>query len=147
LYRRFESTRFEFRFGSGKTKKIETITIKKSEIMMNIKNHVQLVGRLGANPEVKVLESGKKLARFQLAVNESYTKASGEKVNKVQWHSVIAWGHLAGIAEKLLQKGTQVTIDGKLLNQVFTNKAGEKRSATEIVASELFVIGRPATTA
>ncbi|MCU0360157.1 MAG: single-stranded DNA-binding protein [Bacteroidia bacterium] len=115
--------------------------------MMNIKNHVQLVGRLGANPEVKVLESGKKLARFQLAVNESYTKASGEKVNKVQWHSVIAWGHLAGIAEKLLQKGTQVTIDGKLLNQVFTNKAGEKRSATEIVASELFVIGRPATTA
>jgi single-strand DNA-binding protein len=145
LYRRFESTRFEFRFGSGKKQKI--ITIKKSETMMNIKNHVQLVGRLGANPEVKVLESGKKLARFQLAVNESYTKASGEKVNKVQWHSVIAWGHLAGIAEKLLQKGTQVTIDGKLLNQVFTNKAGEKRNATEIVASELFVIGRPAITA
>ncbi len=115
--------------------------------MMNIKNHVQLVGRLGANPEVKVLESGKKLARFQLAVNESYTKGSGEKVSKVQWHSVIAWGHLAGIAERILQKGTQVTIDGKLLNQVFTNKAGEKRSATEIVASELFVIGRPATTA
>jgi len=114
---------------------------------MNIKNHVQLVGRLGANPEVKVLESGKELARFQLAVNESYTKASGEKVSKVQWHSIIAWGHLAGIAEQILQKGTQVTIDGKLLNHMFTNKAGEKRSATEIVANELFVVGRPATTA
>lgn len=115
--------------------------------MMNIKNHVQLIGRLGANPEVKVLESGKKLTRFQLAVNESYTKASGEKINKVQWHSIIAWGHLAGIAERLLQKGTQVTIDGKLVNREFTNKDGAKRQATEIVASELFVVTRPATTA
>ena len=114
---------------------------------MNIKNHVQLVGRLGANPEVKVLESGKKLARFQLAVNESYTKASGEKVNKVQWHSVIAWGHLAGIAERILQKGTQVTIDGKLLSREYTNKAGDKRNTTEIVASELFVVGRSANAA
>lgn len=115
--------------------------------MMNIKNHVQLVGRLGANPEVKVLESGKKLARFQLAVNESYTKAGGEKVTRVQWHSIIAWGHLAGIAERILQKGTQVTIDGKLMNHAYTNKAGEKRNATEVVASELFVVGRPVTAA
>ncbi len=112
---------------------------------MNIKNHVQLVGRLGANPEVKVLESGRRLARFQLAVNESYTKANGEKINKVQWHSIIAWGHLAGLAEKMLQKGTQVTIDGRLFNQVFMNKAGEKRQSTEIVANELFVVGLPAT--
>lgn len=107
--------------------------------MTNIKNHVQLVGRLGANPEVKVLDNGKKLARFQLAVNQSYTKKDGEKVNNVQWHSVIAWGHLAGIAERILQKGTQVTIDGKLLNRLFTNKEGVKKNSTEIVANELFV--------
>ncbi|HQQ94580.1 MAG TPA: single-stranded DNA-binding protein [Bacteroidia bacterium] len=110
--------------------------------MMNIKNHVQLVGRLGANPEVKELEGGKKVASFQLAVNESYTRQNGEKVSKVQWHRVIAWGHLAGIAERILQKGTQVTIDGKLQNREYTSKQGDKRSSTEIVANELFVISK-----
>ena len=114
---------------------------------MNIKNHVQLIGRLGAKPEVKVLESGKKLVRFQLAVNERYTAANGEKVNKVQWHSIVAWGHLAGIAEKLLQKGTQVTIDGKLESHRYINKAGENRTSVEIVAQELFVMNQPAKAA
>lgn len=104
-----------------------------------MKNHVQLIGRLGANPEVKVLENGTKLARFALAVTETYTTKKGEKVNDVQWHSVVAWGQLASIAENLLQKGTQVTIDGKLFNRRFTNKEGLKRSVTEVVANELFV--------
>ena len=106
---------------------------------MNMKNHVQLIGRLGANPEVKILENGTKLARFTLAVTETYTTKKGEKVNDVQWHSVVAWGNLASIAERLLHKGTQVTIDGKLFNRSFTNKEGLKRNITEIVANELFV--------
>src|SRR3954464_10954239 len=101
---------------------------------MKIKNHVQLVGRLGANPEVKVLENGNKLARFSVAVTETYTTKAGEKVTDVQWHSIIAWGNLAGIAERILQKGTQVTIDGKLFNRSYTNKEGIKRTLTEIVA-------------
>ena len=111
---------------------------------MNIKNHVQLVGRLGANPEVKVLENGNKLARFSIAVTETYTTKKGEKVSDVQWHSVVAWGNLAGIAEKILQKGTHVTVDGKLFNRSYTNKEGEKRSSTEIVANELFVTSKVA---
>ena len=106
---------------------------------MNMKNHVQLIGRLGANPEVKILENGTKLARFTLAVTETYRTKKGEKVNDVQWHSVVAWGNLADIAERLLHKGTQVTIDGKLFNRSFTNKEGLKRNITEIVANELFV--------
>jgi len=105
---------------------------------MNIKNHVQLVGRLGAKPEVKVLENGNKLAKFNVAVSETYKTKSGEKVTDVQWHSVVAWGNLAGIAEKILLKGTQVTIDGKLFKRSYMNKEGEKRSSTEIVANELF---------
>ncbi len=112
--------------------------------MTNIKNHVQLVGRLGANPEVKMLDNGNKLARFSIAVTESYTTKKGEKVNDVQWHSIVAWGSMAGIAEKILQKGTQVTVDGKLFNRSFTNKEGVKRSSTEIVANELFVISQKA---
>lgn len=107
---------------------------------MNIKNHVQLVGRLGANPEVKVLENGNKMARFNIAVSETRQSKTGEKVTEVQWHPIVAWGNLAGIAERILQKGTQVTIDGKLANRSYTNKEGQKRNSTEIVAKELFVM-------
>jgi len=114
---------------------------------MKIKNHVQLVGRLGANPEVKVLENGNKLARFNIAVTQTYKTKSGEKVTNVQWHSIIAWGNLAGIAEKILQKGTQVNVDGKLFNRSYTNKEGLKRSSTEIVVNELFVFTKTAQAA
>jgi single-strand DNA-binding protein len=110
--------------------------------MMTIKNHVQLIGRLGANPEVKVMENGNKLARFNIAVTETYKTKAGEKVTDVQWHTVIAWGQLASIAERILSKGTQVTVDGRLFNRSYTTKEGVKRSTTEIVASELFVFTR-----
>ena len=107
--------------------------------MKNIKNHVQLIGRLGANPEVKILDNGNKLARFNIAVTETYTSKNGEKVNNVQWHSIVAWGSLANIAERILQKGVQVTIDGKLFNRNYINKSGLKQNSTEIIANELFV--------
>ena len=107
--------------------------------MKNIKNHVQLIGRLGSNPEVKILDNGNKLARFNIAVTETYTSKNGEKVNNVQWHSIVAWGSLANIAERILQKGVQVTIDGKLFNRNYVNKSGLKQNSTEIIANELFV--------
>lgn len=106
---------------------------------MNIKNHVQLVGRLSANPEVKILDNGSKLARFAVAINESFTNKKGEKVTNTQWHVITAWGSLANIAERILYKGTQVTIDGKLVNRTYVAKDGSKRTSTEIVANELFV--------
>lgn len=111
---------------------------------MNIKNHVQLIGRLGANPEVKILENGSKLARFNIAVTESYTTKKGEKVNNVQWHAIVAWGSLAGIAERILQKGIQVTVDGKLFKRAYINKEGAKQNSTEIIANELFVLSQKA---
>jgi single-strand DNA-binding protein len=104
--------------------------------MMNIKNHVQLIGRLGADPQVKTMENGTRFARFTLAINETYTNKKGEKVNTTQWHQVIAWGSLAVIAERILQKGTQVTVDGKLVNRTWTDKEGIKRTNTEIVAND-----------
>src|SRR5688500_5421521 len=107
--------------------------------MMNIKNHVQLVGRLGADPEIRILENGNRLARFSIAVTEKYTTKAGEKVTDVQWHPIVAWNNLAAIAEKILTKGTQVTVDGKLFRRTYTGKDGVKRTNTEIVANELFV--------
>lgn len=110
--------------------------------MMNIRNNVQVIGRLGANPEVKVMDNGSKLARFAVAINETYTNKKGDKVTNTQWHNVIAWGNLAGIAESILQKGTQVTIDGKLISRTYTDKQGVKRTSVEIMANELFVISQ-----
>ncbi|MBS1650913.1 MAG: single-stranded DNA-binding protein [Bacteroidetes bacterium] len=102
-------------------------------------NYVHLNGRLGAEPTIKELENGNKLAKFSLAINTAKTNANGEKDFNTQWHTIVAWGDLAALAERLLHKGTQVKIDGKILNRSYTNKKGETKTYSEIVASDLFI--------
>lgn len=106
---------------------------------MNVKNKVQLIGNLGSAPEIKILESGKKLARISIATNEIYRNNKGEKVTETQWHNVIAWGKTAEIAEKILQKGAEVLIQGKLINRSYTDKDGNKKYISEVEASELLL--------
>ncbi len=108
--------------------------------MNAIKNKVQLIGYLGANPEITNLEGGKKKVALSIATNESYRNGKGEKVTETQWHNVIAWGKLAEIAEKYLVKGTEVAIEGKLLNRNYTDKQGIKRYVTEVQANELLIL-------
>jgi single-strand DNA-binding protein len=110
--------------------------------MMTIKNRVQLIGNLGATPEVKDLDNGNKVARFSVATSEFYTNKKGEKVTETQWHNIVIWGKLAGIAEQLLKKGSQVVIDGKLTTRNYTDKEGAKKYFTEIVANELLLIDK-----
>lgn len=112
--------------------------------MNTLRNKVQLIGNLGANPEVVNLESGKKLAKFSIATNESYKNAQGEKVEDTQWHNVIAWGKTAEIVENYLTKGNEVAIEGKLVNRNYEDKEGNKRYVTEVVASELLMLGKKA---
>ena len=109
--------------------------------MNNLKNKVQLIGNLGMNPEIKTLESGKKLAKFSIATNESYKNAKGEKIEDTQWHNLIAWGKTADIIEKYLQKGNEVAIEGKLTNRSYDDKDGNKRYITEIVVNEILMLG------
>jgi|TARA_B100000809_G_scaffold70283_1_gene67759 single-strand DNA-binding protein len=109
--------------------------------MNNLKNRVQLIGNLGMNPEIKNLESGKKLAKFSIATNESYKNAKGEKIEDTQWHNLIAWGKTADIIEKYLQKGTEVAVEGKLTNRSYDDKDGNKRYVTEIVVNEILMLG------
>ena len=109
--------------------------------MYALKNKVQLIGNLGNAPEVKTTESGKKLARFSVATNESYRNANGEKVTETTWHNLVAWGKVADIAEKYLTKGKEVAIEGKLINRSYTDKDGIKRYVTEIQVNELLLIG------
>lgn len=107
-----------------------------------MKNKVQLIGHLGMNPEVKTTESGKKLAKLNVATNETYRNAKGEKITDTQWHQIIAWGKTAEIAEKYLQKGTEVVIDGKLINKSYTDKDSVKRYVTEIQANEILILSK-----
>ncbi len=109
--------------------------------MYALKNRVQLIGNLGNAPEVKMTENGKKLAKFSLATNESYQNSDGEKVKETQWHNLVAWGKVADVAEKYLSKGTEVAIDGKLVNRNYTDKEGVKKYVTEVQVHELLLLG------
>lgn len=113
--------------------------------MNALKNKVQLIGNLGNTPEVKNTENGKKLAKFSLATNETYYNAKGEKVTETQWHNLIAWGKVAELAEKYLTKGSEVAIEGKLMNNNYTDKDGNKRHSTEVQVHELLLLGSKAS--
>ena len=108
--------------------------------MYALRNKVQLIGNLGADPEIKNTASGRKLALFSLATSESYRNASGEKITETQWHRAVAWGKTAEIAEKYLFKGSEVVIEGKLVNRSYIDKDGNKRFSTEIQVSELLIL-------
>lgn len=115
--------------------------------MYALKNKVQLIGNLGNAPEVKTLESGKKMARFSVATSESYRNAKGEKVTETQWHNLVAWGKVAEIVEKYLTKGKEVAIEGKLISRSYNDKDGNKKYITEVQVSELLMLGVKATEA
>lgn len=112
--------------------------------MSTLKNSVQLIGNLGNDPEVVNLESGRKLAKFSLATNETYKNQQGEKVTETQWHNLVVWGKTAEIAEKYLTKGREVAVNGKLTYRNYEDKNGVKRYFTEIVVNDLQLLGAKA---
>jgi len=109
--------------------------------MYALKNKVQLIGNLGNNPEIRTLEGGKKIARFSMATSETYRSAKGEKITETQWHNVVAWGKVADIAEQFLVKGSEVAVEGKLINRNYTDKEGNKRYVTEVQVNEVLMLG------
>ena len=109
-------------------------------------NKVILIGNLGAAPEIRHLESGSTVGRFSLATNESYKDKSGEWQDITEWHNVVVWRSLAERAEKSLQKGTMVYLEGKLTHRKWQDKDGNNRYTTEVVASYFRVINRGANT-
>lgn len=107
--------------------------------MKSLRNSVQLIGRLGKDPEVKVFEKSKK-ASFSIATTDSHKNQKGEKVEEVQWHNVVVWGKLAGIAEKYLKKGHEVAIEGRLIHRSYESN-GEKKYITEINVNDFVMLG------
>ena len=105
-------------------------------------NKVILVGNLGNDPEVRYTTSGTAIASLSIATSESWTdKQSGEKVEKTEWHRVKLFGRLAEIAGDYLKKGRQVYIEGSLRTDKYTDKAGVERYSTDIIASEMQMLG------
>jgi single-strand DNA-binding protein len=110
--------------------------------MSTLRNKVQLIGHVGNDPEIKTFDGGKKLAKLNVATNESYKNDKGEKVEETQWHSLVAWGKTAEIIEKYVVKGKEIAIEGKLTHRSYEDKNGEKRYVTEVVIDELLMLGK-----
>jgi single-strand DNA-binding protein len=109
-------------------------------IMTTLRNSVQLIGRLGNEPEVRTFESGKKMATFNLATSEVYYNNQGEKVEETQWHNIVVWGKKVDVVENYVKKGQEIAIQGKIQTRSY-EKDGEKRYITEINLNELLMLG------
>lgn len=107
--------------------------------MKSLRNSVQLIGRLGKDPEVKTFSNSKK-ASFSIATTDTYKNQKGEKIEDTQWHNIIIWGKLAGVAEKYLKKGQEVAVEGKLIHRMYESN-GEKKYITEINVNDLVMLG------
>lgn len=110
--------------------------------MNSLRNSVQLIGHVGNAPEIVTLESGRKLAKFSIATNESYKNAKGEKIEDTQWHNIVAWGKTAELVESYVPKGKEIGLEGKLTSRSYEDKAGQKRYITEIVCNEILLLGK-----
>lgn len=105
-------------------------------------NKVILVGNLGRDPEVRFTKSGAAVASFSIATSETWKdKGTGEKMEKTEWHRIVAWGKLGEICGEYLNKGKQVYIEGRLQTREWEDKDNNKRSTTEIVASTMTMLG------
>ncbi|WP_459212505.1 single-stranded DNA-binding protein [Aquimarina rhabdastrellae] len=110
--------------------------------MNTLRNKVQLIGNLGMDPEIITLPSGSKLAKLSLATNDTYKNTQGEKITSTQWHNVVAWGKVAEIIENYVVKGQEIAIEGKLTHRAYETAEGEKRYVTEVICSELLMLGK-----
>ncbi|MBK6967360.1 MAG: single-stranded DNA-binding protein [Bacteroidales bacterium] len=109
--------------------------------MNSLRNRVQLIGNLGADPEVKTLEGNKKVAKLSIATNDEYTDKNGQKVKQTQWHNLVVWGKLADTCEKYLTKGKEIAIEGKLTYRTWNDKDGKTHNITEVIVNELLMMG------
>jgi single-strand DNA-binding protein len=108
--------------------------------MKSLRNSVNLIGRLGKDPEVKNFGSSQK-ASFSIATTDSYKNQKGEKVEDTQWHNIVIWGKLADVAGKYLKKGAEVAVEGKLIHRAYETDKGEKKFVTEINVNDFLMLG------
>ncbi len=105
-------------------------------------NKVTLIGNLGQDPEIRYAQNGNAVATLSIATSESWKdKETGEKVEKTEWHRIVLFSRLAEIAEKYLQKGSQIYLEGKLQTRKWEDKDGNQRYTTEVVGGMMKMLG------
>ena len=104
-------------------------------------NKVILIGNLGRDPELRYTQNGQAVANFTLATSENWTDKSGEKVERTEWHRIVAWGRTAELCAQYLSKGRTVYIEGRLQTREWEDRDGNKRQTTEINANTVQFLG------
>jgi single-strand DNA-binding protein len=104
-------------------------------------NKVIIVGRLGADPELKTVTGGQSVARLSIATSENWTDKQGQKQERTEWHRIVVWGKLADLCGKYLSKGRQAYVEGRLQTRSWEDQQGQKRYTTEIVANTVQFLG------
>jgi single-strand DNA-binding protein len=113
-------------------------------LMSSSVNKVILIGRLGKDPELKYTPSGTPVAKFTLATDEVFKDQSGEQQKRTEWHTIVAWRRLAEICGEYLTKGKQIYIEGSIRSRQWEDQSGNKRTAYEIVARDMRMLGSKA---
>jgi single-strand DNA-binding protein len=104
-------------------------------------NRVMLLGNLGQDPTLRFTQSGQAVLSLRLATNESFLNKEGERQERTEWHSVTVWGKRAEGLNKVISKGTQLFVEGRLQTRSWDDKQGQKRYSTEVVANNVILVG------
>ena len=110
--------------------------------MNALRNKVQLIGRLGQEPEIVTFADGNKMAKFSLATDDSYKDKTGQKVERTYWHNVVVKNGLVNVVENYVVKGQEIAIEGKLTNRSYEDKDGNTRYITEVLCNELLMLSK-----
>ncbi len=105
-------------------------------------NKIMLIGNLGKDPEIVVLDDKIKVAKFNLATNENFKDENGQIHNHTEWHNIVLWRGLADLTEKYLRKGMLVHIEGKNRTRSYDDKQGIKRYLTEIIVEDIIILDK-----
>ncbi|MGB9599876.1 MAG: single-stranded DNA-binding protein [Myxococcota bacterium] len=104
-------------------------------------NKVILIGNLGRDPELRYTQDRKPVVNFSLATQEVWTGKDGQRTERTEWHSIVVWGKLAEICKDYLTTGRQIYVEGRLATRSYTDKSGQKRYKTEVIASQVVFLG------
>ena len=104
-------------------------------------NRVTLIGRLGADPQLRYTPSGKASATFNLATNASWKDQEGQQQERTDWHRIVAWGRLAEVMGEWLKKGSMVYLEGRLQTRNYDDANGVKKYITEVVVNDMEMLG------
>src|SRR5688572_7696607 len=104
-------------------------------------NKAILIGNLGQDPELKYTQGGQAVLRLRLATNESFLNKARERQERTEWHTIVVWGNRAEALNKILAKGRQIYVEGRIQTRDWEDKSGNKRATTEINALNIVLLG------